>query len=477
MTYRSTTQGLVIAGAAAALAGACTTLLGNDFVIESGTGGGGSSGTGGSTSTSSGGGEGGSGGGGGAPPALPYQCNWTLPTHMRVASLRDTPNDDWRSGLLIENAGHNARVVAQREIAGATNSVELYTLDEDNAQVWSWPADEGHDIARLGANRIGVLYSTYTSNPPGIELSMRVVEDTDDLGSQSNQVVLAAANAFADVAPNNYRFTAVFAPHPGNSTLDFFATYRNNQSVFVEKFGRHTGGGPVMPVAVNQLDTLDEEDTNPFVMVAHGGRSYVFLGDPASTVGPRQYVFDDTVTGPIPARALGAPGELVLDVLMQPDAANVAAADIGMDVSDPLLLMADAIEPESLGEFAIGDLTVAAEFATVANLPVGDTFMGWVADILILMGKTATAPDELTFVFYDSLGRDRGAGTMPFQGPLDAGEVRVAVDRVAVSARDEFFHTMGGNLHVAWTEVHHVGNPSETYKVMYYDQLGCYPVE
>ncbi|MBW2457909.1 MAG: hypothetical protein JRI68_25615 [Deltaproteobacteria bacterium] len=479
MTLRTKTQSLVMVGAAISLAGACTTLLGNDFVIETAAPGGG--GTGGSTSTSSGGGTGGAGGGtgggGATEPALPYQCQWALPTHVRVASLQDTPNDDWRSGLLIENSGHNARVVAQRETMGAANSLELYTLDEDNSHVWSWTSDEAHDIARLNANQIAVLYSTGGIQPPYPELFMRVIDDSDELGSNSTAVTLAGGQAFDDVDLNNSRFTAVFAPHQGGGTVDFFTTYRNNQGTFVEKFGRRTGNSAVTPVLVSQGGTLSEEDTNPFVMVTRDGTSYVFLGDPASTVGPRQYVLDDSVIGPIPARSLGDPGELVLDVLMKPDTVNVAGAEIGMNVNDPLLLMADTIEPAALPTFAIADLTVAAEYATVANLPVGDTFMGWVADILIMMGGTAMAQDQLTFVFFDALGRDRGTGTLPFQGPLDAGEQRIAVDRVAVSARDEFFHTMGGNLHVVWTEDHHVGNPSESFKVMYYDQLGCYPVE
>ncbi len=475
MKPSSTSHLLVVASATAALLGACTSLLGNDFVIETGAPGGG--GTGGSgASTSSGGGVGGDGGGGAVGPGLPYQCAWTLPAHLRVASLQDSPNDDWRSGLQIEKADHNVRVVAQREVAGAQSSAELYTLDENNSQVSSWLAHNVHDIARLDANKVAVLYDIQTGQVPAVELWMRVIDDNDGNGADGSDVLLTSSSAFADMSSNPSDFGALFAIHQGTGTVDFFATYPDPSGSFIEAFGRHLGN-PVTPIKINQANGLTEEDVNAFAMVARDNQSHVFLGDPSSALGPRQYVLDATVTGPIPARSLGDPASIVLDVLMRPNTVNIAAADIGQTINDPLLLFADAIEPAALETFAISDLTVAAEFATVANLPVGDTFMGWVEDILVMMGGTAADPDLLSFFFFDSLGRERGSGLLPFAGPLNSGEVRIRVDRVAVASRDEFFHTLGGELHVVWTEDHHVGNPSEAYKVMYYDQLGCYPTE
>ncbi|RLB65154.1 MAG: hypothetical protein DRI90_02750 [Deltaproteobacteria bacterium] len=478
MKLSSTPQLVAIAATAAALVGACTTLLGNDFVIETAAPGGGDiGGSGGSTSTSSGGGVGGNDGGGGVGPGLPYQCAWQLPIHVRVASLQDSPNDDWRSGLQIEVAEQDARVVAQREVSGATSSADLYTLDGNNTAVSSWPAYEVHDAARLGANKVAVLYSMRNLNPPSIELWMRVIDDTDGNGADASSVQLTSSSAFADMGANASNFNARFAIHQGTANVDFFASYADTNGAFVETYGRHLGSGPVTPVKINQANDLTEKDVRPFAMVTRDDRSYLFLGDPSATAGPRQYVLDDTITGPIAARTIGEPSMLVLDVLMKPNSVNVAAAEIGQDVGDPLFLFADSIEPAALSSFAIGDLSIAAEYASVANLPVGDTFMGWIADIFVMMGSTAMNSDHLTFAFFDALGHERGTGSLPFAGQLNSGEERIAIDRVAVAARDEFFHTLGGNLHVAWTEDHHVGNPSESFKVMYYDQLGCYPTE
>jgi hypothetical protein len=451
--------------------GACTAILGDDFVIEPGS----------SSATSSTGAAGGAGpstggagtggsvvGGGGAGPILPYECQWALSEHQRVAAL--SPSDNYYDMLAIgreEDDSLDVRLFIEKSTPSGS-FLELWTLGSQTEGPRSFAGNDVADLRRLDDNAVGLLYE---AGPVGAMpvLKLEIVTDDDPGGVNSTTHELHAPT---DVTSSNV--SARYAPNPAPASRFpvRVVTAYGTVSGYVERYVHYNGTSSSV-VELTQpgrgYDSLS--DVEPQRVMFRDDRVYAVMGF-YSDKGPHIYQFDDSVSAPLAPHYFGPQNALPLDAIDRPGGINFAI---------PLVALSDQPFPIHVGRLAYDDL----DAFTVLDLPIAKTFMPndapggsgaweWIDDMFVLIATTPIDDTQLRYTMFDHLGNERGVALLPFNAPLAMGETREDIGGLAMARGHAGFSTTGGRLHVAWVERH--STASAAFDVLYYDQLECTPV-
>ncbi len=451
---------------------ACTALLGDDFSIVSGEGGrGGSHDTGGGGegghADTGGGGEGGDGGG----AIVDYSCDWDTAEHRLVASQEAAPSESF-GGLWGARRGPDAmRGVVERFTASGAAFFDVYSLDGGpNIRLSSWPARQVHAVERLSASEIGVLYT----DPVIPTLRLLVIDDGSADGADASDHVLIASSSFPGLDPAGSPFRAMMAPVPSGLDdwgLDVVVSHLDTAGDHVIRYGHYDGATPITTLHrlnAPSLGELNDDDTNPIDMLHAGGRSYAYFGDSDATLGHSVWVVDASVNGFV-APATIAQSEGFFDLVVAGDHANVGMFDTG----PPIRFLTGAVAPADLAGFTPADLTAAAEFQGLLDLPVFEADARWHDDILAMIGPDGDESIDMAYYFLDNAGRERAHGALDFTLVLPAEEDREGIGALVSVLRGPPLDETGGTLHVLWAERHTKNGLS--FDVLYYDRLRCTP--
>lgn len=474
----------VICATTCLLAGACASLLGDDFSVRpnetdtaSGTGSanGGAGGSVGGGSSNGGAGTTGGMGGTGATP-LPYACDWKFNEHDLVMSQENT-EDQWSGGQMhMVGAGNDARLFIQNSNSNG-GALQIHTLNENNANLHTLSARDVDDAQRLTKSKVAVLYHREVGSDPNKirELHMYVINDNDQDGSNGVDHTLTDTDKWPLPNGISLDFEASFVAAPGgdDADVDFIVSYSNEEGDFFEAYGRYRGA-PVDPVVISMPSAdLGEQDTDPSGLIHHDGTTYAFMGQPGAPAGLRQYALDGDVTGPIMARQV-APLAAFAGAAQGPDGFAAALAEIGM----PITLFIGELDYASLPTFTQTDLNEGPSYQTLSDLPVGEGDSQFIDSVFAFAGTQPLDDLNFGYLFISSDGKPRGGGQLTFNYPsLPMSTERLDIERFQLVPRDgPLFGALGGDLSVAFTESEK-NAAGETYLALYFDQWECHVVE
>ncbi|MBI4956761.1 MAG: hypothetical protein HY908_32390 [Myxococcales bacterium] len=450
--------GVVACTALTGSVGACTLILGDDYQV---------SGADGAGATGGAGGAGGQAQGGGGASVVPYACGWD-PT--RFVTLRDLSPEPAGSRLFNGNlfavaVDGGVRAFTSRNDATNFGQVEVYSYDGWQVRSFSRRADRLLDVQRLAVQQIGVLFALATAGVPLIATELLVVPDSDPdgvdatiraLGSQPNTDSLG-----------NGTFTTV-----GGALTDVdYVVQAADATGDKVLFGRYRGT-PDDPLAFTEYDaSLGQDAFKPTVVVRNGAQTHVFLGELSGQFPARQYVLPDGLA-PAPMLAtLEYPIEYYpFAIAPRPggNAFNVGAAYLSTDGSGTLRLHTGPVPAAELASYDLSLLPAAVTFASFADVPSQGGPPSWHGPNLFLVGSYANAKTTLGIVIAHETGVERTNQEVPFPQAITA----VSIDSAAV-APNPGFASLGGDLHLVWTERYVAGG--NDYHLLRAGVLQCFP--
>jgi hypothetical protein len=359
--------------------------------------------------------------------------------------------------------------VYARHNTSTVDDIAVFTVGNGAPQVDALPGDRVHQVVRLDAASIGLLYSLPGTNGP--QLRVRVVSDSGS-GAGSLDIYLEDAFPGINATASNVGDALMVVIPAAERTIDFVAGYLSSTLGRIEVYGRHTisGGGASTTVITPTTPTLANGQNIPSAMAQYNMRSYGFLG----TNDTREYVLDGMgAVGPPKSLAPVTASILFYGAGSDPAITNFAFVDDG----PPFRLLIGAVDGPELETFDPSQTFVEAiNVPTVGDLYVDmvDTSPRFFGDIVAMVAYSQTDSSVIRYQFIGMDGADRGQGELPFTGVLQSGETRTFIDEIGFAPVGTDFASQGGSLHVMWHESHTLN--TATYDVMYYDRLRCDPV-
>jgi hypothetical protein len=435
-------------------AGACATLLGDDFTIgeattSTTTSGGGSGAQGGGGS----GGAGGAGGGGGA--LTPWTCDWQPQSIHLVHSLAADPMPQWNGGFEAVSGDHQVRAFLPH---GTPNGpiVDLFSISDSNDHQAQIPGQSVLQARRVGNDRVSAM--TYVQNGGLTQVFLTAVLDNNDDGSmaQTQQIMEVAgpqliAGSFAPIAVGDVTFVVT---QDNGGIEEANLGHWQGTAVSPTNFDRDTNGN---------LANGDYRVGNMLRDAA--GMNHVFLGsifDGGSKT--RHFVVPDQ---PSPNTTPVAEFEdLLISLQHRPTGDYIAAYGVITNEMTFDLRMGPITEDE-LATHTAADVPLAGNLGTLTSIPTeGDQFV--TNESLVILGKRATTPDQLSII----LARIGGVvlvADLPFPDPsiFPSGWT---FNRIQVVVLDSLFDMVGGSISVVWTI-----NVNGDYDELYYGELFCAP--
>ncbi len=422
-----------------------------------------------------------SGQGGDKPPPT-IDCSWHLPQHIEVESLEGKSGPGTFNPMVVSRLGPELLRVALRR----DGKIQVRTV---GASINTATIIDGTDLfnfARLSAFSEGLLYAV-DADPltKGYQAELRLLRlsDTDTNLTSFTSSTVVEPTGFVDLDPLNFKPQALLVARPSQGlscAIDFVVVHSRQGAPItelIESYGRWdcNGGSPVDLVQISPpRPKLYWPDAVPTILVHREGKTHGFFGSAFSKLGTRGYVLDENTSGPLIPRVL----EPVALTLVSANDSAAGTSLLGVNVGPPYELLIGQVGNEELAAIDINsDLSVFLSAPTYADVKVQGA-IGWLGDIAAFVGKTLVKPNSMNYAFYDTDGIHRGQGELAFTALLDPEITRQKIKHVAFDVADIDFSENGGLAHVIWIEEQQRstggdGGGSDTFEVMYFDQLNC----
>lgn len=431
------------------VAGACTTILGNDFTIGTSSAGGNAQGgeaAGGDASGGTGGAgaAGGMGGGGGGVVYPPMSCLWKAGSVRGFFDYGDEGSTEVGDRIRVVSAGGNRmRAVLEWSSPAAGPQLDVWTVDDNSAHRAPYPGFTAFDTRRLSDARAVVLIGTRDGNG-GHAAEALVFDDSDNLGNAATShpihSAIYAVNRFEaafDVASESpLSLVVVSTVEPQNQGMDIqTGLYRwQGTTLAVNDF---TSG------AQSAFDAKDFEPNS--VLALQNGDAHVILGSFEESDVARQFFVPQN-----PPAVVTATRQIdfsLLDVSRRSDG-TLLAHSIAYDMVTGAVAIKSGVLPEGeLASFGEADLVDHGEVGTQQSLPSEGNF-SFNEDGIVVLGRRENNPGEVAVLIVHKDGGIRFNDTVPWE---DAGILPPnAVIKSAAGVVDDpaLFDSIGGDIRV-----------------------------
>jgi hypothetical protein len=471
--------------AAVVAGGACTSILGNDFVITTGTNAGGA-GVGGNgqgamgadgPGGAGGAGGGGAGGGGGNMPPPNFVCNWVDPTPLELSRKEDESSFYSSELFMARRNADSARILVGLGSFSETEVAEVHTVSTSGTTAMTtFPCNHLYQVQRTSVQEIGALFLEEDGTGAPI-LKMALLRDNDPDGSNIDvEDVISSPSILPDLNTANPNIEARFAVVSGalgSPVVDITISWQTASSTYRLGYARYAWGTPI--TAVNQVSASefdDDDDAQVQALIHHNSVTYAFVGE-SSPLGNRRFDLSPNASFPLTPEVIGDLDQFIFAYGVAPQRTRFALVDFG----PPLDFLIGSIDNDSIVSFVPSDdAPVAASFDMIEDFPAFTGSPGFHGELFTMLGTPFQGGGDdppLTYWFLDTAGNQRALGTLAISPTLPPNEVRSpGIIGGASAPVGNDFDENGGGLHVSFVEFHESPQDS-SFGVLYYNGLDC----